>query len=127
VLNFFDVGDASLAGDIQVLQPPDSNVAGGVLSGCKHTAVPGNSTGPPWGAFTATGANCTVTGVSSGAGYNAQWVAFEVPIPSDYTCDAVSATGCWVRRRFKYPSGASVQDTTTWSAYVLGEPVRIIE
>ena len=61
---------ASLAGDIQVLPPPDSNVTGGVFSSCKYTAVPGNATGPPWGTFTATGSNCTVTGVSSGAGYN---------------------------------------------------------
>jgi Flp pilus assembly protein TadG len=127
VLNFFDVGDASLAGDIQVLPPPDSNVTGGVFTSCKYTAVPGNSTGPPWGTFTATGSNCTVTGVSTGSGYNAQWVAFEVPIPNNYTCSSASATGCWVRLRFKYSAGASVQDTTTWSAYVLGEPVRIIE
>ena len=127
VLNFFDVGDASLAGDIQVLPPPDSNVTGGVFTSCKYTAVAGNSTGPPWGTFTSTGSNCTVTGVSSGAGYNAQWVAFEIPIPNNYTCSSSTATGCWVRLRFKYSAGASVQDTTTWSAYVLGEPVRIIE
>jgi hypothetical protein len=27
----------------------------------------------------------------------------------------------------RYPNGTNVTDTTTWSAYILGEPVRIIQ
>ena len=54
-------------------------------------------------------------------------VYWQIPIPNNYDCDDTSALGCWVRLQFVYPNGTSVQDTTTWSAYILGEPVRIIQ
>jgi len=126
ILNFYDTGDASQAGTLQVLPPADSNVAGGTFPGCKYTAPPGNSSGPPWGTFTATATGCTITNVSTSS-FNGQWVTWQIPIPTGYTCTASAATGCWVRLKFIYPDGTSVQDTTTWSAYILGEPVRIIQ
>ena len=55
VLQFFDTGDASTAGEIQVLPPPDSNVSGGTFTSCRYTAPPGNSTAPV--------ALCSVTSV----------------------------------------------------------------
>lgn len=128
VLQFFDTGDASTAGEIQVLPPPDSNVTGGTFTSCRYTAPPGNSTGPPWGTLTATSTSqCKITGVSTSNGFNGQWVTYEVPIPSTYDCNDTIATGCWTRLRFNFPSQTSVQDTTSWIAYVLGEPVRLIQ
>jgi Flp pilus assembly protein TadG len=132
VLNFFDTGDASQAGDISVLPPPDSNVTGTAVADCEFTQPPGNATGPPWGTFTATSSGCTVTGVSNttnapGPSYNGQWVTVQVPIPEDYDCDDSTATGCWTRLRFSYPTGTTVSDTTTWTAFMLGEPVRLIQ
>ena len=125
MLNFYDTGDASQAGTLGVLPPPDSNV-GSAFSGCQYTAPPGNSTGPPWGTFSNTATGCKISNVSS-ATYNGQWVTWPIPIPNNYDCDDSSALGCWVRLQFVYPTGTSVQDTTTWSAYILGEPVRIIQ
>jgi len=131
VLNFYDTGDASQPGNLSVLPPPDSNVTGGVFANCEFTKPPGNSTGPPWGTFTDTSSGCQITGVSNqsspGPSYNGQWVTVQVPIPDTYTCDDSSSTGCWTRLRFTYPTGTSVNDTTTWSAYMLGEPVRLIQ
>jgi hypothetical protein len=49
----------------------------------------------------------------------------DVPIPSDYTCDSTDPEGCWVTVLASFPS--SVQDTTTWSAAILGNPVRLVE
>jgi hypothetical protein len=43
------------------------------------------------------------------------------------TCNESLALGCWTKLQFVYPVGTSVSDTTTWSAYILGEPVRIIQ
>jgi hypothetical protein len=126
VLNFYDTGDASQAGTLAVLPPADSNVTSGVFADCKYTAPPGNSTGPPWGTFTSTASGCRINNVSNSS-FNGQWVTWLIPIPNDYTCTTGSALGCWVRLQFVYPTGTSVQDTTTWSAYILGEPVRIIE
>jgi Flp pilus assembly protein TadG len=127
VLQFFDTGDASSAGDISVLPPPDSNVASGTFASCKYTAPPGNSTGPPWGTLVTTASGCKVTGVSSGGGWDGQWITYEIPIPSSYDCDDTIATGCWTRLKFTYPAGTTVNDTTSWVAYVLGEPVRLIQ
>ena len=123
VLNFFDTGDAAQAGAITVLPPSESNVAGGAFTGCTYTAPPGNSTGPPWGAFSST-TGCKVTNVSS-ATYNGQWVQLRIPIPNDYSCNFSDPLGCWTRVNFAFPS--AVQDTTTWTAQLTGDPVRLIE
>ncbi|MEX1006704.1 MAG: pilus assembly protein TadG-related protein [Acidimicrobiia bacterium] len=131
ILNFFDTGDASQPGAIAVLPPPDSNVSGGAFANCEYTQPPGNSTGPPWGTFIATGSGCQISGVSSssspGPSYNGQWVMFQVPIPETYDCDDTDPLGCWTRLRFTYPVGTSVNDTTTWMAFMLGDPVRLIQ
>lgn len=130
VLQFFDVGDASQPGVITVLPPPDSNLAGGALSNCTYTQPPGNSTGPPWGTLIpTTNPNCQITGVSNTGthSFNGQWVTFEVPIPTGYSCNTSDPLGCWTRLQFNFPSGTSVNDTTTWAAYILGEPVRLIQ
>ncbi len=129
VLNFFDTGDASTAGDLSIVPPADGNLTGGVFSNCTYTQPPGNATGPPFGTFTATSAGCKITGVTNSGthSYNGQWVTWEIPIPNNYTCDTASATGCWAKLKFAYPAGTTVNDTTTWSAYILGEPVRLIQ
>jgi len=133
VLQFFDTGDASAAGKIQVLPPPDSNVAGGVFTNCRYTKPPGNQNnqnGATWGPLIATSTpQCQITDVTNTGtnSFDGQWVTYEVPIPSNYTCNDQIATGCWTRLRFSYDVGTSVQDTTSWVAYVLGEPVRLIQ
>jgi hypothetical protein len=123
VLNFFDVGDAAQAGTLTVLPPPDSNV-GSAFAGCTFTPPPGNSTGPPWGPFQATSSGCTITNVSN-ATFNGQWIQMRIPIPNDYSCNYADPLGCWLRVNFAFP--AAVQDTTTWSAQLTGDPVRLIQ
>ncbi len=129
ILNFFDVGDAGAAGNITVLPPPDSNLPAGTFPGCEYTRPPGTSSGPPWGALVNTTSDCQITGVSHDGppAYNGQWVTVQVPIPENYTCNDSDPLGCWTRLRFNYPVGTSVSDTTTWSAFMLGDPVRLIE
>jgi hypothetical protein len=129
VLNFYDTGDASQAGTLAVLPPADSNVSGGAFSSCVFTQPPGNATGPPWGTFSATASGCKITGVTNSGSnnYNGQWVTWEIPIPNNYTCNSSDSLGCWVKLQFVYPAGTNVSDTTTWSAYILGEPVRLIQ
>jgi Flp pilus assembly protein TadG len=123
VLSFFDVGDAAQAGALTVLPPTESN-QGGAFAGCTYTAPPGNSTGPPWGAFGPTSTGCKITGVSS-ATYNGQWIQVRIPIPSTYSCNYNDPLGCWLRVNFAFP--AAVQDTTTWTAQLTGDPVRLIQ
>jgi hypothetical protein len=123
VVSFFDTGDAAAAGTLTVLPPPDSNV-GSSFGGCTYTPPPGVSTGPPWGTFTNTQSGCKVTNVSS-ANYNGQWIQYKIPIPDDYSCNIEDPNGCWTRINFAFPS--SVQDTTTWTARIEGDPVRLVE
>jgi hypothetical protein len=123
VLTFFDVGDATQAGTIRVLPPPDANV-GPAFAGCTYTPPPGPSTGPPWGSFVSTASGCAITNVHRST-YNGQWIQVRIPIPDTYTCNYADPFGCWTRIRFTYPS--SVTDTTTWTAQMTGDPVRIIE
>jgi hypothetical protein len=125
VINFFDTGDApgGSVGTLTVLPPPDSTV-GASLAGCTYTAPPGNSVGPPWGTFTSTATGCTITNVSS-ANFNGQWIQFKIPIPDDYDCNFSDANGCWMRINFAF--NANVQDTTTWTARIEGDPVRLVE
>jgi len=94
-----------------------------------RSGVTGNATGPPWGTFSNTGSGCAISGVSNSGtpNYNGQWVTWEIPIPGTYTCNSADPLGCWTKLQFVYPPGTNVSDTTTWSAYILGEPVRLIQ
>lgn len=114
IIELFDVGDATNAGTITVLKPTDSNlpdpVQGCVGSGVRTGALSG----------------CAIDNVSSSAGFNGKTQVIRVPIPATYTCNVGQAGGCWFRVRFAFP-GAVPSDTTTWSAQVSGDPVRLIE
>ena len=54
-------------------------------------------------------------------------MTYRVPIPANYTCNYQDPTGCWTRVNFSFPTLTSVQDTTTWTAQIQGDPVRLIE
>jgi hypothetical protein len=40
-------------------------------------------------------------------------------LPSDYAC-----TNCWWKMNYGYASG--VNDTTTWRAYIRGNPIHLV-
>jgi len=54
--------------------------------------------------------------------FNDELLTITVPIASDYAC---SGLACWFT--FKYVYTGSVNDTTTWRVYVVGNPIRIVE
>ena len=76
--------------------------------------------------FSPSWTGCRLNNVNN-AEYNGHLTSMRVPIPADYTCNQSSATGCWVRVRFVWCAGCAIQDTTTWSAAILGDPVRLVE
>ena len=75
------------------------------------------------GASATTSSTCTFNGMTS-TNYNGRMVAVSIPIPANYTCDI--DTGCWLRVRLSF-NNATPTDTTTWSASIDGDPVRLIE
>ena len=42
--------------------------------------------------------------------------------------DVTTCTGddCWFKIKYNYPAGA-VHDSTTWAAYIEGNPIRLIK
>ena len=56
--------------------------------------------------------------------FNGELLTITVPIPDSYTC---TGNGCWFRFRYDYDPGAQVNDGSTWTVYVAGNPIRIIE
>ncbi len=116
-IELYDMGDAENAGTLRVLPPTDSTMTG--FGDCSFERSDGAVLA---GASPST---CTLTGVSRSAGFNGRAIIAKVPIPDSYDCDEGSATGCWVRVQAVFSGG--VTDTTTWSATMNGDPVRLIE
>lgn len=49
---------------------------------------------------------------------NGRWIKFEIDIPADYEC-----TDCWWSIAY---GGDSTNDTTTWSARIIGNPIHLV-
>jgi hypothetical protein len=107
----YDMGDASVAGTLELLGPDGND-----WTNCSFLRS---------FASTVVSANCTLTGVSGGAGYNGQLVTISAPIPSTYTCTTSDPNACWFKIRATFSGG--VEDTTTWQAYMLGDPVHLVQ
>jgi len=114
VVTFFDVGEGASNGSVKFFPPTDSNLNGTTITNCK-------ATGPTTGTLT----GCQITGINSNS-YNGKLQTIRVPIPSTYSCTTTSSGGCWWRVQVKFGSG-NVRDSTTWTARISGEPVRLIE
>ena len=68
-------------------------------------------------------AGCSVTASSA---FNGKWQTIMVPVPTTYSCTDEDVTKCWYRLRYAYGSGSQPTDTTSWTASVAGDPVRLI-
>jgi hypothetical protein len=115
-INLYDMGESSQSGTLRILAPDEYP---GSFSGCKISRDDGAS-------LTVDSSRCQLSGVHS-SGYNGRVLTIDVPIPQNYTCAANSDTGCWVKIQAVYPSSATVTDATTWSAQILGNPIRLVE
>ncbi|MDP4015079.1 MAG: TadE/TadG family type IV pilus assembly protein [Candidatus Nanopelagicales bacterium] len=105
----FDIGDAVLPVTATVLQP-DSDVPYPRCFG----------SGPVSGPLP----NCSITTTRFRNG--GRWQTISIPIPTDYKCrDDRDHGSCWLRLRFD--TAGDQDDTTTWTASLDGQPVRIIE
>ena len=114
-ISLFDMGDVSSgSGTLQILPPTEF---ASTFSGCQFTLDGGT---PASNAST-----CKVSNVSASNGYQGKVLLIDVPIPTTYTCTSSSATGCWIKVKADFSGG--VNDVTTWSAAILGNPIRIVE
>ena len=119
--SFFDVADVtgSGTGSVQVLPPSDAT---GTI-----TSVPFPGSCKASGGYAGAGqvlSGCSAT--VSNAKNNGAVETMSIPIPTDYSCDYASAGGCWYRVKVSFP-GNKVNDTTTWDASIVGDPIRLVE
>lgn len=117
-LSLFDIGDGGSNGTLTIVPPPDSNVSTGALTGCTMQLGISSTYQP------VNGSGCQVTGVNT-TDYGGKWLTVEVPIPSNYTCDVSNANNCWFRIQYQFDG--FLNDTTSWTASLGGDPVRIIK
>jgi hypothetical protein len=117
--NFFDAGDATSSGSIKVLPPTDAT--GSITT----TPFPTSCTAQGAGAGSGTVLSSCTAPISNAAN-NGKNETMTIPIPSDYTCDYAHNNGCWYRVQVTFPAGA-VRDTTTWTAGIISDPVRLVQ
>lgn len=65
------------------------------------------------------------TAVGGESKFNGYWVKLLISIPNDYACDEDAIPGCWWK--MQYDIEGQGNDTTTWSARVIGDPVHLVE
>lgn len=113
LFQFFDVGDAATNGTMTVLAPTEAT--GDAISNCTGVGYK-NVTLP----------SCSISGIYSAAGWDGKLQGILVPIPANYSCQYANPSGCWFRVKVGFGVG-TVNDTTTWTAEIVGNPVRLIE
>ena len=118
VVELYDPGESKKNGTLQVVDP-----SGGVFSSGECRIYDRNKTTQPWVLQT------TINPGGSGGNpcqelvtpkeYNGRWLKFEMDLPVGYSC-----SNCWWKMNYVYTS--SVNDTTTWRAYIFGNPIHLV-
>jgi hypothetical protein len=113
-VRLFDIGDCGGCSGAPTLsfQQPD----GTAWSSCKVKI------GDNAGSFT-TYSPCSFPDLGTN-----KWSTVDIAVPAGYSCNASDASDCWTKMSYgPTGSGASLNDTTTWSAQILGNPVRLVK
>ena len=116
VVELYDAGESADPGILEPVEPSGSVFD---LGECRiySRTITQSDWGPPDKVVPA-GTNCQET-VSPGE-YHGLWLKFEMDLPLSYTCGA----SCWWRMNYDYPT--DMNDTTTWRAYMIGNPIHLI-
>lgn len=118
VVEMFDVGDASVEGTIAIQPPAESSLSS--FSGCSFEWSQASS-------LVYDASQCELQQVKASNGFNGRTVLAYIPIPDEdtYDCNASASDGCWITLYADF--AGPLTDFTTWSAYITGDPVRLIK
>jgi hypothetical protein len=113
VVELWDPGDASGDHSVEIRDPS------GTPPACEWEAVEDEN----GASISGSEASCVVVTSKPGGGgrFNNWLVTIRIELPADYTC----AADCWWTVYYNYPGQTT--DTSTWSAYIEGKPVRLVE
>ena len=114
VIEMYDPGESAADGTLQVVDP-----TGSVFNGGECRIYTRDEVTDPWTQTQTIPAGSPCEELVNPGEYNGQWLKFEMDIPVVYTC----AT-CWWMMNYAYTS--AVNDTTTWRAYILGNPIHLV-
>lgn len=149
-ISLFDPGDMGGSSSnyswITVMAPSSTSVGGTPVPSSSCTAnyrAYGSSTwynvslsSGPGGAYANT---CTIQTTTQGSNaYQDRWLRIRIPLPTTYgtagtdpwKCDdtvadpTVTPGSCWWQIKY-YTQGGSLSDYTTWTARIVGDPVRL--
>ncbi len=109
VVELWDPGDASGDHSVEIRDPS------GTAPACEWEAVEDEN------GATVSGSESSCVIVTTGKIFNNWLVTIRIELPDDYTCSA----DCWWKVYYNYPGQTT--DTSTWSAYIEGKPIRLVE
>ena len=115
VVELYDAGESANSGTLAVLDP-----SGNIFNDGECRIYSRSNPSVAWNlqGTVSSGSNCQET-VTPGE-YNGRWLKFEMDLPAAYSC-----SNCWWRMSYGYPT--AVNDTTTWRAYMIGNPIHLID
>ncbi len=115
VVELWDAGDAKGGGSLAVVDP-----TGGVFDDgeCRISRRPNQEAN--WNPVSTISAGTPCQKSITKGEHNGEWIKYEMDIPATYSC-----TDCWWKMQYNYPGG--VNDTTTWRAYMIGNPIHIVD
>jgi hypothetical protein len=117
-ITLWDISDGGSSGSMRIVPPADAT-----LDGAPLTTFTGCSFAKSGGTWSTNPSNCSFGFTANSL--NGTLVTISVPIPRGYDCNEADPFGCWVK--VAAPFAGAVNDTTTWSADIIGDPVRLIE
>jgi Putative Flp pilus-assembly TadE/G-like len=115
VVELYDAGESAANGTLQVVSP-----SGSVFTGGECRIYSRNNPSVPWTLQQTIAVGSPCQELVTPNEYNGRWLKFEMDLPSTYSC----AT-CWWKMNYVYTS--AVNDTTTWRAYMIGNPIHLID
>jgi hypothetical protein len=129
-VSFFDIGDAraGVTGTLTLRAPPDAvDTATGQPLTFAATDAQGRALCQGQGVVSGDLPTCgvTTTATSTGSQFKGRTEIVSIALPSTYRCDDADPLGCWVTVQYAYDGG--VFDTTSWSAALQGDPVRLVQ
>ncbi len=121
VVELFDPGEGN--GFVQLMGP---NGAGSwtMFDTCRMwTRAVGVMTGPWTDQGQRTPCQFQANNSDPNLRYDDRWVKLEVSLPATYDCES-AGNNCWWKINYNYSGG--VNDTTTWRAYIVGNPIHLV-
>ncbi|MGF1616974.1 MAG: TadG family pilus assembly protein [Acidimicrobiia bacterium] len=115
VVELWDAGDAPGGGSLAVVDPSLQVFDDGE---CRISRRP--NLDADWSPISTIPAGSPCQKSIASQEHNGEWIKYEMDIPATYSC-----SDCWWRMQYNYPGG--VNDTTTWRAYMIGNPIHIID